>query len=321
MDYTRSEAKTWSQKNLRGFYDAPLTPYTIDGNLDEEGIRKNVEAFIDMGMSGLSIGGFIAEAWNLKLSDWFRYHEIYADAAKGRIDLSTIILDPSVHQALEKLDFCEKLGFNSAEIMNPSVQLKTDDEIFNFYKYISDHSDMAVVLYRTPVSGTVLSMEVMHRLADLETLVGVKQGSLKRSDTLKLRRDIRSDFFISEGAEYCFYEDLLLGYPIIGWAAFFFTVYGKKRQIILDYIKLGEEGKMDECKELWLSLRPVWNFVEELTVWSIARTQTYASAFAILKPWYDAMGLNGGHTLAPVEYPSPDRVEWLKANLKDLGVI
>jgi 4-hydroxy-tetrahydrodipicolinate synthase len=321
MDYTRSEAKQWAQQNLKGFYDAPLTPYTEDGQLDEAGIRENVEAFISMGMDGLSVGGFIAEAWNLKLSDWFRYHEIYADAAKGRIDLSTIILDPSVHQALEKLEFVEKLGFNSAEIMNPSVQLKTDDEIFSFYQYISRHSNMAVVLYRTPVSGTVLSMELMQRLADLETLVGVKQGSLKRSDTLKLRRDIRSDFFISEGVEYCFFEDLLLGYPIIAWAGFFFTVYGKRRQTILDYIKLGEAGKMDECKELWLSLRPVWNFVEELTVWNVARTQTYASAFAILKPWYDAIGLNGGHTLAPIEYPSPERVEWLLANLKELEVI
>jgi 4-hydroxy-tetrahydrodipicolinate synthase len=164
MDYARSEAKAWSQKNLKGFYDAPLTPFTENGQLDEAGIRENVEAFIDMGMDGLSVGGFIAEAWNLKLFDWLRYHEIYADAVRGRIDLSTIILDASVHQALEKL------GFNSDEIMNPSVQLKTDDEIFSFYKYISDHSDMAVVLYRTPVSGTLLSMELMPRLADLEII-------------------------------------------------------------------------------------------------------------------------------------------------------
>ena len=82
MDYTRTEAKAWAQQHLRGFYDAPLTPYTKDGKLDEAGIHHNVEAFIDMGMNGLSIGGFIAEAWNLKLSDWFRYHEIYAEAAR-----------------------------------------------------------------------------------------------------------------------------------------------------------------------------------------------------------------------------------------------
>ena len=37
-----------------------------------------------------------------------------------------------------------------------------------------------------------------------------------------------------------------------------------------------------------------------MTVWELMRTGTYASAFTILKPWYDAIGLKGGHVLAPV---------------------
>lgn len=60
---------------------------------------------------------------------------------------------------------------------------------------------MAIVLCRTPVSGTVLSLELMQCLADSPTLVGVKQGSLRRSDTYKLRRDLRPDFFVSEPME------------------------------------------------------------------------------------------------------------------------
>jgi 4-hydroxy-tetrahydrodipicolinate synthase len=320
VEYTPKEAKQWAQKNLRGFYDAPMTPYTKDGQIDEAGIRHNVEALIDMGEDGLSLGGFIAEAWNLKLSDWFRYHEIYADAVAGRIDLSTIILDPSVHQAIEKMEFCEKLGFNSAEVMNPSVQLKTDDEIFNFYKYISDNNGLAIVLYRTPVSGTVLSFDLMSRLADLDTLVGVKQGSLKRSDTIKLRRDLREDFFVSEPLEYNFYEDLQYGYPIIAWAGFYYLVYGKRRNEILDYIKLGQEGKWEECRKVWWGLRDVGNLVDNLAAEQIARTGSYASGFTIFKPWLDAIGLKGGHVLAPVADVSDQGREELLAKLQEVGV-
>jgi hypothetical protein len=32
--------------------------------------------------NSLVVGGFIAEGWNLKLSDWKRYHEIMADAPR-----------------------------------------------------------------------------------------------------------------------------------------------------------------------------------------------------------------------------------------------
>ena len=275
---------------------------------------------IDSGLNGIVVGGFIAEAWNLKLSDWFRYHEIYADAVKGRIKLSTIILDPSVHQAKEKIDFCEKLGYDAAEVMNPSVQLKTDDEIFSFYDYLNDHTNLAIILYRTPVSGTVLSMDLMERLSNLELLVGVKQGSLKRSDTLKLRNDIRDDFFISDPPEYNYYEDLRLGYPISSWAAFHHTVYGNKRGVIKDYIQDAADGNWDAVHQKWLGLRDVNNFVDELTIWQVAKTFTYASAFSILKPWYDNIGLVGGHTLAPIQDVPEDRRAWLKGKMQDLGI-
>jgi len=41
------------------------------------------------------------------------------------------------------------------------VQLRTDDEIFDWFKFITDRSDMAVMLYRTPVSGKVLGWDLM----------------------------------------------------------------------------------------------------------------------------------------------------------------
>lgn len=320
LPYTRSEAKSWAKENLVGFYDAPLTPFTKDGEIDVPALRHNIDAFVDMGLSGIVVGGFIAEAWNLTLSEWMRYHEVIADANDGRLDLSTIILDPSARQAVEKIEFTKKLGYNSAEVMNPSVQLKTDDEIFSFYKYITECTDMALILYRTPVSGTVLSLEVTKRLADLDTLVGVKQGSLRRSDTYKLRRELRDDFFVSEPMEQYFYDDLRSGYWFIQWAAFHYTAFGKKRKVIQEYKALAEKGRWDEAYAKWVSVRDVSSFLEDLTVWEVQRNATYASAFALLKPWYDAIGLKGGYTLKPVEDTPPARREWLVAKLKELGV-
>lgn len=320
MQYTRSEAKAWAQANLNGFHDAPLTPFTRDGELDVPALRHNVDAFAGMGMEGIVVGGFIGEAWNLTLSEWMRYHEAVADANAGRMKISTIILDPSARQALEKIEFTRTLGFEVAEVMNPAVQLKSDDEIFSFYKYLTDRSDMAIVLYRTPVSGTVLSLELMQRLADLPTLVGVKQGSLRRSDTYKLRRDLRPDFFVSEPMEQYFLDDLREGYKFVQWAAFHYTVFGKLRPVIRGYMADAAAGNWPAAEAKWRSLRAASGFIEDMTVWELARTGTYASAFTILKPWYDEIGLKGGYVLAPVEPVSPQRAEWLVGRLKELGI-
>ncbi|PRF75152.1 hypothetical protein C6Q09_03965 [Burkholderia multivorans] len=53
-----------------------------------------------MGIDGLVVGGFISECWNVKPAEWNRYHEVVADAVKGRMDLWTIILDPEARETL-----------------------------------------------------------------------------------------------------------------------------------------------------------------------------------------------------------------------------
>ncbi|KAA8946852.1 dihydrodipicolinate synthase family protein, partial [Mycobacterium sp.] len=148
-----SEARAWAAENLRGFYMCPITPLREDFELDEEGVRHNIEAFVDMGCTGLVVGGFFAEGWNMTLAEWQRYHQVVAEAAAGRIPLFTIILDPSAYQAVEKMRYVESLGYVGAEVMNPSVQLKTEDDVVSFFDYLAPATGLALVLYRTPVSG------------------------------------------------------------------------------------------------------------------------------------------------------------------------
>jgi len=186
-EFTRSEAKAWAKERVRDFYAAPITPLTADFQLDEAGIRENVEAYIDWGVDGLVIGGFANETWNMRPEWWYRLHEITADAVRGRTDLWTIILDPCAEVCIDKLKHVEKLGFSGAELMNPMTQLRGDDEIYNFFKYVTDRSDLGICLYRTPVSGKVMGLDLLKRLVDIPTVVCTKQGNLNRAESLLLR--------------------------------------------------------------------------------------------------------------------------------------
>lgn len=318
MDFTRSEAKVWANANIKNFYMCPLTPLNDDFTLDEEGMRFNIEKYIEMGIEGLVMGGFIAECWNMPLDQWLRYHQIVADAVAGRVDLWTIILDPSVHQALQKMDAVQKMGYNGAEVMNPSVQLKTDDEIFEYFKYMTDHSDLAICLYRTPVSGTVLSFDLMHRLADLETMVAVKQGVLSRMETLKLRKVMRDDFIVSEPLEYWFLDDLRHGGEVV-WGELSYILYGKKRHLVREYIALGRAGKWEEARAVWIQLDDVRELYADNFLWHAVRTATYAGALANMKIWYEAIGLKAGPIMPPVKAIDPAQRERLVAEIKALG--
>lgn len=319
MDYDRKDAKKWATETVKGFYQCPITPMTADCKFDIDGIRYNIDKYVEMGLDGLVVGGFIAECWNVTPSEWMRYHEIVAEANAGRLDLWTIVLDPSVHLALEKMQFVEKLGFNGAEVINPVVQLRTDDEIFAWFKYLTDRSNMAVCLYRTPVSGTVLSWNLMRRLADLDTVIGVKQGAMNRAETIKIRSLMPEGFNTMEPFEYFFLEDLRLGGTVC-WGELSFMLYGKKRHLARDYIDLSNQGKWEEARTKWEGLHDVREFYHDNFVWDIARTATYASALANIKAWYEAIGLKAGPILPPVADVTQQKREEIKARLVELGI-
>ena len=54
-----SVARAWAAENLRGFYMCPVTPLSEDFELDEEGLRHNIDALAEMGCAGLVVGGVI----------------------------------------------------------------------------------------------------------------------------------------------------------------------------------------------------------------------------------------------------------------------
>ncbi len=319
MEFTRKEAKQWALKKVRGLYMCPLSPVTPDFKFDEAGIRENIEKYVEMGIDGLVVGGFISECWNVTPAEWNRYHEVVADAVKGRMDLWTIILDPEACVAIEKMKFVEKLGYNGAEVINPVVQLRTDDEVYDWFKYVTDRSDLAVCLYRTPVSGKVLGMDLMRRLADLDTVIGAKQGELNRAVTLRMRRLMRPDFIVMDPSEYWLLDEQRAGGQVL-WGELSYMLYGKKRHLVKDYMRLSAEGKHEEARQAWLGLDGVRTYYEEEFLWTIAATATYAGALGTIKAWYEAIGLKAGPVIPPVRSPSKERREQVAAKLRELGV-
>ena len=54
--YSRSEARRWVRKHLRGYFTVLYTPFLPDGEIDEPGLRRNVAATLALpGVGGLSV--------------------------------------------------------------------------------------------------------------------------------------------------------------------------------------------------------------------------------------------------------------------------
>jgi len=320
LPYTKSEAKAWAQKTIVNWYDCPVTPFNADNTMDEQGLRDNIEYYIDIGETGLVLGGFVAECWNTTVTEWMRYHEVCADAAAGRIPLHTIIFDPSVHQAMEKLNYVQELGYQATEVVTPIVQLRADEEIYDYYKYLADHSDLAIIFYRSAVSGHLISLDLSRQLSEIPSIVGMKQGSLNHADSVKLRHICQDDFLVSDPIETHWFNDIRHGGQVM-YGAFHHILYGKKRHLLEEYTELARAGKWDAAFAKYSELSPVRELLDEVMLGPLAGNFTYATTLGNVKAWYDAMGLAAGPLRSPMRQVTPEKREWLNGRLAELGVI
>lgn len=95
--------------------------------------------------------------------------------------------------------------------MNPSVQLKTDDDVVSYFDFVAPPATgLALVLYRTPVSGFVYSHDAVNRIAEHPNVVGIKNGTLSWTDSIALRRKFGDRLVISEPNERYWAHDAAL---------------------------------------------------------------------------------------------------------------
>lgn len=320
LPYTKSEAKAWAQKTIVDWYDCPASAFNADDTFDEQGLRDNIDYYVDIGESGLVLGGFVAECWNTTVTEWKRYHEVCAEAAAGRIPLHTIIFDPSVHQAMEKLDYVQSLGYVAAEIVTPIVQLRADEEIYDYYKYLADHSDLAIIFYRSMVSGHLLSLDLSRQISEIPSVVGMKQGSLNHADTVKLRQMCQDDFIVSDPIETHWFNDLRHGGQVM-YGAFNHILYGKKRTLLEEYTELARTGQWDAAFAKYNELKPVRDLLDEVMFGPLSGNFTYATTLGNIKAWYEGMGLAAGPLRSPMRQVTPEKREWLHGRLKEVGVV
>jgi 4-hydroxy-tetrahydrodipicolinate synthase len=316
------DARAWAAEHLRGFYMCPLTPLTKDFELDEAGLRHNIDAFVEMGCTGLVVGGFFAEGWNMTLAEWNRYHEVVADAVAGRLPLFTIILESSAYQAVEKLRYVQSLGYVGAEVMNPSVQLKNDDDVVSYFDVVAPATDLALVLYRTPVSGYVYSHRAVSRIAEHRNVVGVKNGTLSWTDSIALRRLVGDRLVVSEPNErYWAYDAAQFGGRML-YGELSLLLYGKCRDTLHEYSGFALDGELEKALPLSERLNPVREVYDDVLIGRIAATGSYVAAMPYLKAWFELLGLKAGPMRPPVSTSvSPQERERLAERLSAAGVL
>ncbi|TXC68955.1 4-hydroxy-tetrahydrodipicolinate synthase [Sphingorhabdus soli] len=165
-----------------GSIPALVTPFRVEPSgasvFDEDAFRAFVDWQIGQGSAALVPCGTTGEASTLDLDEHHRVIAACIDQAAGRVPVIAGCGSNDTRTAISHIEKAAKAGADAALVVAPYYNRPSQEGIVAHYTALAAVSDLPIVVYNVP-SRTVTDIlpETLARLADIETIVAVKDAS------------------------------------------------------------------------------------------------------------------------------------------------
>ena len=156
---------------------AIITPFTNDGKIDEDALRRLVRFQEDNGVNVLVPCGSTGESAMMSHEEHIHVVEIVRDEAKK----AKIVAGAGSNYTSEAVMLskaAEDLGVDGILSISPYYVKPTQEGLYQHYKAIQDAIDVPVIVYNVPGrTATNINVDTILRLAELPRIAGVKEAS------------------------------------------------------------------------------------------------------------------------------------------------
>ena len=202
-------------KPLRGCGTALVTPFTADGGIDEDALRRLVEWQIASGIDFLVPCGSTGEAVTMTFDEHVRVVGITAEVADGRVRIVAGAGSNDTAKAILLSRAVAKAGATHLLHVAPMYNKTPQRGMLAHFRAIADAGHLPVLLYNVPGrTASNLAAQTTLQLAEHPMIIGIKEAS----------------------------GDLAQIAEIIKWAPPGFTTLSGDDSLTLKVIELGGEG-------------------------------------------------------------------------------
>jgi 4-hydroxy-tetrahydrodipicolinate synthase len=161
-----------------GTFTALVTPFR-NGEVDVEALEGMVEFQIQHGVSGLVPCGTTGETPAMSEAEDRVVVETVMRVADGRVPVIAGTGSNSTDMAIKYTKMAEEVGADGSLQVAPYYNKPTQEGLYRHFAAIAESTDLPLVLYNIPGrTGVTISAETMARLAEIPTVVGVKDSTL-----------------------------------------------------------------------------------------------------------------------------------------------
>jgi 4-hydroxy-tetrahydrodipicolinate synthase len=183
-----------------------------DGSIDEAGYRAFVDWQVREGSHALVPCGTTGESATLDHDEHYRVIDLCIAAADGRVPVIAGCGSNDTATARRHMAHAKAAGAAAALVVVPYYNRPNQDGLYAHFAALAEASDLPIILYNVP-GRTVADMtvETMARLADIPTIIGIKDATGNVARVSAQRLACGADFVQLSGN-----DDMALGFMAMG---------------------------------------------------------------------------------------------------------
>ena len=294
---------------LKGVMQAPVTPLKDDSSFDAAGFEKMVEFHVRHGAPAIAWPHHKAESLNLTIAERKLGAEIAVKTVAKRVPVSIFLGTLSEEDSIDIARHAEKIGADAVLAISPYVRRPTQEEIYDSVVRLGTATALPILTYNSPWrngEGVEFTADLTRRLIErLPNYVGMKDASFHSEKFVEISRialKMRPGFSIIQGVEH-----LLAAYPL-GACGSFSSSGAIAPNLCNRFYESLVERDWETARDCQFKISRLWKLFKE----------QYPSS---LKGAMIMMGRPVGPTRSPLPTATKERIDFLKTQLEELGVL
>ena len=172
---------------FKGCGTALVTPFTEDGNINFEELRKLIEFQIFEDVDALIICGTTGESATLSLEEKKSIIEFAVQIARKRVPIIAGTGSNNTKSCIELSKYAEKVSADGLLLVTPYYNKTTQEGFIAHYKVIAESINIPIILYNVPSrTGVNILPQTCLELSKIENIIGIKEASGNLSQVVEI---------------------------------------------------------------------------------------------------------------------------------------
>lgn len=188
-------------KELTGTGVALITPFTAQGAVDHDALKKVVNHQIENGIDYLVVLGTTGESTTLSKQEKSEVMATISLANAGRLPMVLGIGGSDTAVVVETIKNTDLSEYTAILSVSPAYNKPTQEGIYQHFKAVAGATDKPIILYNVPGrTASNMSVATVSRLAnEFSNVVAIKEAAGDIVQAMKLINNTPDDFLVISG--------------------------------------------------------------------------------------------------------------------------